>query len=55
MNTADSRVIVLNDIADTLDGSGAWVMVVRVHLKRGMCVYLCVCCLLYTSDAADDA
>ena len=36
LNTADSRVIVLNDIADRLDGSGVRVGAVRVHvMQRG--------------------
>ena len=43
MNTADSRVIVLNDIADTLDGRSIQVGAGRVCVMCGMCIYICVC------------
>ena len=43
MNTADSCVIVLNDIADTLDGRSIQVGAGRVCVMCGMCIYICVC------------
>ena len=43
LNTADSRVVVLNDIADRLDGSGVRVGAVRVRVMCGVCVCVCAC------------